>query len=130
MSWNRLPLAAIAAAWLVVICGGAHAQTRPSVCVDIKTPKAVIESQGGKWITLSAPQWQFLRGVFSVNPETPPGLPFGDHAVLATIKGHDGGLVFFIDGKRACTPMAAPKELVEMLGDVGANIVSHEGGKL
>ncbi len=41
-----------------------------------------------------------------MNPITPPGLPYGDKAALATVEGHDGGgVVFFLDGNRACTPM-------------------------
>ena len=73
---------------------------------------------------------QFLRGVFVLNPNTPPGLPYGDKAVLAQIDGDSGGLVFFIDGTRACTPMAIPAVLVSMMQDVGAATIPHEAGGL
>src|SRR5580658_2558220 len=74
-------------------------------CTDISVPKSAIEAHKGKWIELTAEQWQFLRGVFVLNPNTPPGLPYGDKAVLAQVDGKSGGLVLFIDGEMACTPM-------------------------
>jgi hypothetical protein len=39
-------------------------------------------------------------------------LPYGDKAVLARLDKDAGGLVFFIDGDKACTPMRAPPELM------------------
>jgi hypothetical protein len=99
-------------------------------CTDISVPKSAIEARKGKWIELTSEQWQFLRGVFVLNPNTPPGLPYGDKAVLAQIDGDPGGLVFFIDGERACTPMAVPGVLVGMMRDVAAANISHEADGL
>ena len=65
-----------------------------------------------------------------LNPNTPPGLPYGDKAVLAQVDGDPGGLVFFIDGDRACTPMAIPGVLVGMVRDVAASTISHEADGL
>lgn len=101
-----------------------------SRCVDIATPKKAVEDRKGKWVQLTPEQWQFLRGVYVVNPETPPGLPYGDKAVLAEVDGNAGGLVFFIDGTKACTPMPIPKELVSMLHDVATGELNHEAGGL
>lgn len=101
-----------------------------NVCVDIKVPKAAIESRGGHWVELTPEQWRFLEGVYVVNPLTPPGLPFGDKAALAQVEGNDGALVFFIDGDRACAPMPIPHELLGMLKDVATGELSHEGGKM
>ena len=99
-------------------------------CTDISVPKGAITAHNGKWIELTAEQWQFLRGVFVLNPNTPPGLPYGDKAVLAQVDGDPGGLVFFIDGDRACTPMNVPKEFLSMMDDVATAKISHEGGGL
>ena len=65
-------------------------------------------ARNGKWIELTPEQWEFMRGIYAMNPETPAGLPYGDKAVLAQVDGNSGGLVFFIDGDKACTPMPVP----------------------
>ena len=82
-----------------------------SRCIDVSVPKQAIAAHNGKWIELTPEQWQFLRGIYAMNPETPAGLPYGDKAVLAQVEGNSGGLVFFIDGDKACTPMPVPREL-------------------
>jgi hypothetical protein len=96
-------------------------------CVDVSAPKSAIVARHGRWIQLTSAQWQFLRGVYVVNPNTPPGLPYGDKAVLAQVEGKPGGLVFFIDGKMACTPMEIPQELLSMVQDVGTTAINHVG---
>ena len=75
-------------------------------CVDIAVPKDAVMARHGNWMELTPEQWQFLRGVYVLDPQTPPGLPYGDKAVLAQIDGRPGGLVLFIDGDKACTPIA------------------------
>jgi len=99
----------------------------PPRCIDASVPRAAIAARDGKWIALTPEQWQFLRGVYTMDPETPAGLPYGDRAVLATMPDHHGGLVFFIDGNRACTPLPVPKELLDMLNDVATGAIAHEG---
>jgi hypothetical protein len=86
----------------------AAADHSPSLCADVSTPKAVVAAHHGRWIELSGDQWQFLRGIYAMNPQTPPGLPYGDRAVLARFDDFGSGIVFFIDGDKACTPMTAP----------------------
>src|SRR5271167_797397 len=83
-----------------------------SRCVDASIPKGNVAEHGGKWIGLTQEQWQFLRGIYAMNPSTPAGLPYGDKAALVQIDGRSGGMVFFIDGDKACTPMAVPDELL------------------
>jgi hypothetical protein len=100
------------------------------LCVDISVPKGSIAAHDGKWTELTPEQWQFLRGIYAMDPETPPGLPYGDKAVLAKVEGNDGGLIFFIDGDKACTPMRAPPKLLEMMDDVAAGKIDHEGDGL
>jgi hypothetical protein len=99
-------------------------------CVDVSVPKHAIEARNGKWIELTPDQWQFLRGIYAMNPLTPPGLPYGDKAALATIEGNSGGLIFFIDGERACTPMSVPESLLSMMDDVATAKINHEGSGL
>lgn len=106
-------------------CLSAHAEEHAR-CVDLAIPKGAIEARDGKWIALADAQYRFIEGVYALNPQTPPGLPYGDRAILAQTKSSDGGMIFFVDGERACTPMPIPKELIEMLSDIGAGIVSHE----
>jgi hypothetical protein len=84
----------------------------------------------GKWIELTSDQWQFLRGIYAMNPLTPPGLPYGDKAALVKIDGRSGGIVFFIDGDMACTPMAVPDQLLAMMDAVATTKISHEGSAL
>jgi hypothetical protein len=99
-------------------------------CTDASVPKAVVAAHHGRLTDLDVNQWQFLRGVYAMNPQTPPGLPYGDHAVLARFDDRSDGIVFFIDGNRACTPMVAPSELLSMLADIAANTVTHEAARL
>ena len=101
-----------------------------SRCVDISAPKKVIEAHHGKWIELTQNQWEFLRGIYAMNPLTPPGLPYGDKAALAKVDGDSGGLVFFIDGDKACTPMPVPDTLLSMMIDVATAKINHEGSRL
>jgi len=44
-------------------------------CVDVSVPKHAIEARNGKWIQLTPDQWEFLRGIYAMNPLTPPGCP-------------------------------------------------------
>jgi hypothetical protein len=99
-------------------------------CVAVSVPKSAIEARNGKWIELTADQWQFLRGIYAMNPLTPPGLPYGDKAALAKVDGNSGGLVFFIDGDKACTPMPVPDTLLSMMDDVATAKINHEGDGL
>jgi hypothetical protein len=99
-------------------------------CVDVSVPKRAIEARNGKWIELTPEQWEFLRGIYAMNPLTPPGLPYGDKAALAKVDGNAGGLIFFIDGDKACTPMPVPDTLLSMMDDVATAKINHEGSGL
>ena len=101
-----------------------------SQCVDAAIPRGAVEARNGRWTELTPEQWQFLRGIYAMNPSTPPGLPYGDKAVLAQVDGYTDGLVFFIDGDKACTPMNAPPQLVVLMQEVGIGSINHEGDGL
>jgi hypothetical protein len=62
--------------------------------------------------------------------DAPPGLPYGDKAVLAQVKGNTGGLVFLIDRNKVCTLMPIPHELLAMMHDVATETINHETGGL
>jgi hypothetical protein len=115
------PLAAVAA----------HAADAPAAahrCADVADMRAKVdEGAGGRWIELTELQRAFLAGIYALDPATPPGLPLGDKAALARISGGSGWAVWFIDGARACDPIPAPEELVDMIRRVGAGEVAHEG---
>src|SRR5580658_833417 len=103
------------------------AETTTAQCGDISVPKEAIAAHNGQWIELTAEQWQFLRGIYAMTPLPPPGLPYGDRAALAKVDGNSGGLVFFIDGDKACTPMPVPDKLLTMMDDVATAKINHEG---
>src|SRR5271168_1944916 len=49
-----------------------HAAEDAARCVDVSAPKRAVEAQHGKWIELTSDQWQFLRGIYAMNPITRP----------------------------------------------------------
>ena len=112
---------------LVALClmvsGAAHAG---NACVDVSVPKDAIAAHNGRWIELTTEQWQFMRGIYAMHPATELGLPFGDKAALAQLTPDGGGMVFFIDGNRACTPLAVPPAVVAIIEDVASDTISHE----
>lgn len=126
---TRLAIDAAASLALAAIyVASPHAHAAGVRCVDISTPKSAVDARHGRWTLVTTDQWEFLRGIYVLNPNTPPGLPFGDRAVLAEIDGDKGGVVYFIDGARACTPMTIPDVLIKMIKDVGGGRdVPHEG---
>jgi hypothetical protein len=125
---NKVAFAFVGAvAILPQIALAADGSTR---CVDVSVPKSAITAHNGKWIQLTPEQWQFMRGIYAMNPQTPAGLPYGDRAVLAQVDGNNGGMVFFIDGDKACTPMPIPVELIAMMRDVATDTINHESGGL
>ena len=125
-----LSIRSLALAGALAVLAQIAAATESAQCVDVSVPKHAIEARNGKWIQLTAEQWEFLRGIYAMNPLTPPGLPYGDKAALAKVDGNDGGLVFFIDGDKACTPMPVPDKLLAMMDDVATAKINHEGNGL
>jgi hypothetical protein len=69
--------AAIVAALVALPHACLAADEPASACVDVSGPKSAIMTGHGRWIELTSAQWQFLRGIYVVNPNTPPGLPYG-----------------------------------------------------
>ena len=98
-----------------------------ATCASVDVPKRIISDHGGRWIELAPAQWQFLRGIYAATPAAPTSLPVGDRAALAQVAGADFGLVFFLDGDRACTPMIVSRDVVDLLRDVGTGEIRHIG---
>jgi hypothetical protein len=89
-------------------------------CVNLETAHAAPSGQESKLIELTSDQWQFLRGVYAMNLEAPPGLPHGDKAVFTLGGGASHGLLFFVDGDRAGAPMSAPPALLSLMDQVAS----------
>jgi hypothetical protein len=96
-------------------------------CVDLATLRAATTGQDSKLIELTSDQWQFLRGVYAMNPEAPPGLPPGDKAVFRPGGGDANGLLFFVDGDKAGTPMNAPPALLSLMDQIAVGDADHQG---
>jgi hypothetical protein len=94
-------------------------------CVSLDTVRDAVTARGGKLIELTPGQWQFLRGVYAMNPEAPAGLPYGDRAMLAQIDGGSDGLVLFVDGSQACTTMRAPPQLLLLMHQASTGNSNH-----
>jgi hypothetical protein len=92
-------------------------------CVDASVPKNSVAEHGGNWIALTLGQWQFLHGIYAMNPNTPAGLPTATgrclHGLTATPMG-------WCSGDKACTPMLLPHELLGILRDVETGKIAHE----
>lgn len=92
-----------------------------SRCVDAATVRAAIDGQDGKPIEITPDQWQFLRGVYAMNPDAPRGLPYGDNAVFAQDGSDSDGQLFFIDGDKPCAAMHAPSALLSLMERITAD---------
>jgi hypothetical protein len=101
-----------------------------SLCVDLATVGATTTGRNSKRIELTSDQWQFLRGIYAMNPEAPAGLPEGDRAVFRPGGGDSDGLLFFVDGDKACAPMNAPPALLSLMDHVGVGDTNHQGAGL
>lgn len=114
------------AATLMLSIGTAHAD---DVCRPIAGIKEKAEKKG-TWTVVSPNEWEFLRGISAMAPNTPAGLPFGDSAAVIRQTGNDDGVILFIDGDQACAPMPVPKVLLDQLATVAAGKILHQGAPL
>jgi len=75
-------------------------------------------------------QFHFLQGVYALSPDTPPGLPPAEYAMLAKGDREDNGAILFIKGKMVCYAMAAPKQLLELTEKVLTDRLDAEGDEM
>ena len=102
---------------------GAHVlQSKTAVGGEFADPslnpakvRSAAEEQYAKLIEIPPDQWRFLRGVYAMNAEAPPGLPRGDYAVLAQGSGDSDSLLFFVDHGELGSPMHAPPALLSLM---------------
>jgi len=99
-------------------------------CVDAAESRAAILAAHGDWKVLTKGQFHFLQGVYALNPQTPPGLPPGDGAVLATVTGDKGGLILFTSGAKVCAPMPVPDQVVKLLSAVKTGKLDPSGDEI
>jgi hypothetical protein len=122
MKIKRRAAASSRAAWVVAFgClsvwpGPAFAiDASRSRCIAVSEAREAVASHKGTWTELTTEEWQFLRGVYVMNSGTPSRLPYGNGAALAQVDGFAEGVVFFIDGDQACTPMRVSAELLLLM---------------
>lgn len=82
---------------------------------------------GAPFVTLTGDQWQFLRGVFVMAPDTPNALPPGNSAVMS-LRPDGSASIVYVDGDTACAPMKLGKDGVDLLMQVGRGDITHSGG--
>ena len=75
-------------------------------------------------------QFHFLQGVAAINPNTPPGLPPGDSAILAMGDRSEEGVILFVKSGKMCLPMAAPGTLIDLMGRILTDRLDAEGNEM
>jgi hypothetical protein len=95
-------------------------------CYPLADIRTFVERAGGALVQLTPEQFQFARGLFVGAPPVSTALPPGDHALMGVVNDRAG--ILFIDGDKACDAGVLPPTLRQMLLDVGAGKVNHDGG--
>ena len=95
------------------------------VCFDAPDFKKHAEETKSSWVELDSDQRFFMIGFYLLDPNTPPGVPPGDKAVLLKKDGVEGGMILFLDGSKACDPMPIKQELIDLM--MHLNTVRHIG---
>ena len=96
-------------------------------CMPMSEAKRIAATSHGKISTMTPAQWQFLRGVFVFNPDTPFRVPYGDRAILITSTERETSVAFFVDGDKACDMVIMTKSGVEILMSLGTVIHAPAG---
>lgn len=97
-------------------------------CGPLSNAAEIASALGGApFVALTGEQWQFLRGVFVMAPDTPSSLPPGDHAEMS-LRPDGSASIVYVDGNMACAPMKLGKEGVDILMQVGRGDITHSGG--
>jgi hypothetical protein len=69
-------------------------------------------------VKLTAGQFYFVEGLYVGSPATPPGLPPGDSALLATHDGEHGGVIVWTRGTHACAPIPVDEKLLRLIASI------------
>jgi hypothetical protein len=88
--------------------------------------KAVKVEKGTDFTSLSKEQWQFMRGIFVVLPDTPAALPPGDGAQIAILPD-TSAVIAFTDSGRACAVIKITAAAVKFLAMIEDGQITHAG---
>jgi hypothetical protein len=69
-------------------------------------------------VKLTPGQFHFVEGFYIASPSTPPGLPPGDGALLATYDGERGGVIVWTRGTLACNPIPINEKLIMLISSI------------
>lgn len=115
-------------ALLVLLCGSGVAMAEdPPIdyhCHPLVPLKDEAKAAGRTWIALTNDQWQFVRAVAALSPETPKGLPPGDSGAIVREPNGDAA-IFFIDGDKACEGIEVYAEFANVIMEVGGGKIVH-----
>ena len=129
-SMRLAPFAAFALAGVFAVIGARLARAEEAIpwpCGPMSGAASLAKAlDGSDFVTLTNDQWQFLRGIFVMAPDTPASLPPGDHAAMS-LHSDGSASVIFIDGDRACAPIRLGREAIEVLMMVGRGDIVHAG---
>jgi len=96
-------------------------------CGAIESAKEMAHAMGGgDFIALTNDQFQFVRGLFVMAPDTPASLPPGDHAEMS-LRPDGSASIIFVDGDRACAPIKLGPEAIRIVMQVGSGDLVHAG---
>ncbi|MGD0565648.1 MAG: hypothetical protein ABSA66_21515 [Roseiarcus sp.] len=96
-------------------------------CGAIERAKEMVHAMGGgDFVALTNDQFQFVRGLFVMAPDTPASLPPGDHAEMS-LRPDGSASIIFVDGDRACAPIKLGPEAIRIVMQVGAGDLVHAG---
>lgn len=123
-----LRLTACAAAIFAALLAPARADDAPQFpCGSIEKAKEMARAMGGgEFVALTNDQWQFVRGLFVMAPDTPASLPPGDGAQMS-LRPDGSASIVFIDGDRACAPIKLGPEAIKVIMMVGRGDLVHAG---
>ena len=80
--------------------------------------------------TLTPGQFHFVEGLYVGSPTTPDGLPPGDSALLATHDGAKNGIIIWIRGPLACSPIPINEKLIDLIAGIKSGALDGEGNEL
>ena len=102
----------------------------PLVKVEAAFAKSILPDKA-QFTKVTPGQFHFLQGVSAMAPNTPPGLPPGDSAILAKgDRAKDGVILFVRAGKLMCFPMSAPPDLLDMIESIVTDKLDDGGDEL
>ena len=89
-------------------------------CDTLENVQKLVSRAGSSTIrSLKPAQFNFLQGIYAMAPDTPPGLPPGEDALLLTRDNdEDNGYVLWVRGTLVCDPWLIPKKLIELIDEV------------